>query len=379
MIGQGEFERIEGSGNVFRDLDDPDADLKQAKAVLAARIIRTLDARGLGVRKAGALTGFAAADFSRIRNVNLGRFTLDRLVRIHAAIDTHAGVALQVGPRAPRRPIIVDKSYAQGAGSLLALHGERDLVFPDAFFFEVASTNPRARARCLDKLREIHRAGVLHVAPNVGELLRKEILSLSPAGAPSENLIRGLPLDEFFGMQFEDLAQARRDALRQTEQQFWQDVDGLVERANALLGRFRGTCEGTTRQRKEACDRAKQTIAHDQGFVSAFFNDFVCGGDRSGPMARILAAIGQSKIFDPRWTIYRWVQVQLLYGLDFAERRGCLDSRELTGAQRERLQHDVIDMEYLILGVLQGALASRDKRMRGMFALLCPQGTLFPD
>ena len=43
------------------------ADLKQAKAVLAAYIIAVLDNRGLTVRKAGAMTGFAAADFSRIR------------------------------------------------------------------------------------------------------------------------------------------------------------------------------------------------------------------------------------------------------------------------------------------------------------------------
>ena len=50
------FETVEGSGNVFRDLGDPEADLKQAKAILAARIIAVLNDRGLSVRKAGALT-----------------------------------------------------------------------------------------------------------------------------------------------------------------------------------------------------------------------------------------------------------------------------------------------------------------------------------
>ncbi len=109
MNGQGDFELIEGSGNVFRDLDDPDADLKQAKAILADHVIKALDERGLGVRKAGALTGFAAADFSRIRNANLGRFTLDRLLRMLAAIDGRAEVTLHIRPRGPRRPVIVDK------------------------------------------------------------------------------------------------------------------------------------------------------------------------------------------------------------------------------------------------------------------------------
>ena len=67
-----DFELVEGSGNVFRDLGDPDADLKQAKAILAARIITALDDRGLSVRRAGALTNFAPADFSRIRSADLG-------------------------------------------------------------------------------------------------------------------------------------------------------------------------------------------------------------------------------------------------------------------------------------------------------------------
>ena len=62
-MSESDFELVEGSGNVFRDLGDPDADLKQAKAVLGARVIAVLDDRGLSVRKAGALTGFAAADF----------------------------------------------------------------------------------------------------------------------------------------------------------------------------------------------------------------------------------------------------------------------------------------------------------------------------
>lgn len=92
------FELIEGSGNVFRDLGDPEADLKQAKAVLAARIIAVLDERGLGVRKAAGMTGFAAADYSRIRNADLGRFTLDRLMRMIAALDGGARVTVQVRP-----------------------------------------------------------------------------------------------------------------------------------------------------------------------------------------------------------------------------------------------------------------------------------------
>ena len=54
---ENDCELVRGSGNVFRDFNDPHADLKQAKAILAARIITVLDERSLSVRKAARLTG----------------------------------------------------------------------------------------------------------------------------------------------------------------------------------------------------------------------------------------------------------------------------------------------------------------------------------
>ena len=50
-MSESDFELVEGSGNMFRDLGDLEADLKYAKAVLAARIIVALDlARAFGVK-----------------------------------------------------------------------------------------------------------------------------------------------------------------------------------------------------------------------------------------------------------------------------------------------------------------------------------------
>ena len=84
---------------VLRDFGDADADLEQLRAILAARIITVLDDRHLTVRKAEEMTGIAAADFSRIRNVKLGRFTVDRLMTILARLDQRVEVAVTVKPR----------------------------------------------------------------------------------------------------------------------------------------------------------------------------------------------------------------------------------------------------------------------------------------
>ena len=76
-----------------------DADLKRAKAILAARIIAVLDERDLSISKAGALTCFAAADFLHIRNADIGRFTLDRPMKMLAALDVDLRVMLHVDAR----------------------------------------------------------------------------------------------------------------------------------------------------------------------------------------------------------------------------------------------------------------------------------------
>jgi predicted XRE-type DNA-binding protein len=87
-----------GSGNVFRDLRRKNADAEQFKAILAAEIIKILDRAALTVRAAHARTGIAAADFSRIRNADLGRFTVDRLMSIINRLGARVEVKVRVRP-----------------------------------------------------------------------------------------------------------------------------------------------------------------------------------------------------------------------------------------------------------------------------------------
>lgn len=187
-----------------------------------------------------------------------------------------------------------------------------------------------------------------------------------------------MDLDAFFSAQFDDLTKARRDALALTEIEFDQDVDGLIERANTLHGHIQGTSSGSTEQRNRAYGMARQEVAQDRDFIVKFFAEVLCGGAHPPPGARFLMQIAQAGAFGPEWALYRWTQVTLLYALELLQRHGQLTPEKLTTRQRERLQHDVIDMQYVVLGVLQGALASKDKRMRAMFKLLRPDGAVLP-
>jgi len=93
------LEVVRGSGNVFADLGLANSDVEQTKALLAAEIIHILDEEGLSVRAAGERSGVPYSDFSRIRNLDLDRFSIDRLMKIINGLDRRVDVRLSVKPR----------------------------------------------------------------------------------------------------------------------------------------------------------------------------------------------------------------------------------------------------------------------------------------
>ena len=85
-----------GSGNIFADFQNDDAEAKQLKGQIAAEIIKTLNEKGLTVRAAAKVALADPSDIQRIRNADLSRFTLDRLVRIANRLGRR--VALTITP-----------------------------------------------------------------------------------------------------------------------------------------------------------------------------------------------------------------------------------------------------------------------------------------
>jgi len=95
-MGKKQPETVRGSGNIYRDFDVPDADVRQLKAILAAEIIKTLDKKGLSVRKAQSLTGIDAGDFSRVRNADFRRISVERLMAMINGLGSRVQVAVKL-------------------------------------------------------------------------------------------------------------------------------------------------------------------------------------------------------------------------------------------------------------------------------------------
>ena len=90
------LEVIRGSGNIYRDFNMPDADVRQLKAILAAEIIKALDRGGLSVRKAQSLTGIDAGDYSRVRNADFQRISVERLMTMINGLGSRVEVKVKV-------------------------------------------------------------------------------------------------------------------------------------------------------------------------------------------------------------------------------------------------------------------------------------------
>jgi predicted XRE-type DNA-binding protein len=95
-------ETVGGSGNVFRDFGYPDADVRQAKALLGTQIMKILDEERLSTRQAEERTGVSHSEFSRIRQAKFSRFTIDRLMSILGKLGQDVELSVSVHPRAAR-------------------------------------------------------------------------------------------------------------------------------------------------------------------------------------------------------------------------------------------------------------------------------------
>ncbi len=102
-----QLELARGGGNIYRDFDIADADARQLKAILAAEIIKTLDKQSLSVRKAQSLTGIDAGDFSRIRNADFRRMSVERLMTIINRLGSR--VEVRVSVKQARRPSAAER------------------------------------------------------------------------------------------------------------------------------------------------------------------------------------------------------------------------------------------------------------------------------
>ena len=86
---------IEGSGNVFADVDLDDAEELHMKAELTRQIYHRIQALGLTQREAGKRLGLKQPDVSKLMKGRLPDFPTDRLLALLKALEVDVDIVLR--------------------------------------------------------------------------------------------------------------------------------------------------------------------------------------------------------------------------------------------------------------------------------------------
>ena len=88
-----------GSGNVFADLNFPDAEERQTKLRLAFALNTIMDEQGLTQAAAAERLGLNQPKVSALRNYRLEGFSVERLMSLLNALDQDIEIVIRAKPR----------------------------------------------------------------------------------------------------------------------------------------------------------------------------------------------------------------------------------------------------------------------------------------
>jgi len=265
--------------------------------------------------------------------------------------------------------IVVDKSFLQGASGahIRDLAGNHRILMSDALLYELLTTRPEARAQCFAKFPEVQNP--VDLINHVGVLMRREIETGKPSGKPSlhKEEIRFIFNSALLEPEYRPPADAQ-EAIDEERTRLKDSVQTFLEKVATVESMFPGLLSGSQEEREVAhLDAEKAIVAPNalQSFISQFTSP---PGEPPLPPADGI---------NDEWALYRWLQVQLLFTLDVYVRYQGNIPEPLSPQLYEKMEHDVLDAEQLILGCLEGAYATRENKHKRWWALLRPDGCLY--
>src|SRR5689334_2372239 len=92
-------------GNVFADIGLPDADELRAKADLVIAVTRIIRQQRLTQTQAAALVGLGQPDLSRLLRGKMEGFSIERLIRVLAALGYEVVVQVRPAERLQRQRV----------------------------------------------------------------------------------------------------------------------------------------------------------------------------------------------------------------------------------------------------------------------------------
>lgn len=262
--------------------------------------------------------------------------------------------------------IILDKSYLDAASptQINSLCDNHVVLMSETLFYELTTTNERSMKNCFNKFPD--RNNPVALIPNIGDLLSYEASKQKACTPLYERRIR--VIFEFNNRvstgTFEwtpDQIQARDERRTIVEK----DTKKFFELAMMSISFFPFLNGVPFKKFPQAVQKAQIEVASNEDKIKQIYSQLP--QDQAPP----------KNIITPDWAYFRWLQVRLIYSLDLLLKyQGMLPAQTSPKFWR-RIEHDMLDAEYIILGALVGGLACNEKKMIETYKIVCPDGLLF--
>lgn len=264
--------------------------------------------------------------------------------------------------------VVLDKNFLQGSpvSVVRALAESHTLVMPGALFFELLTTDIDARRKCFSKLPQS--INPVDLVDHMGVLLKHEGRNNAPCGKPSTHR---MSIDFQFNARL-----VEEDYTLPAEAQA--TIDSQIHDANADVERLIGLSESvpslfpvlaSPRATKSSPPhREAEALISNAQAVKEFY-ETLDAPDVSHTYPRISGA-------PEDWAHIRHLQVLMLFAVDIHVRYGGKIRSLLSPNVLLKLEHDVHDAQILALAILEGAIATNEKKLVRWFKLLTPGGAV---
>ena len=267
-------------------------------------------------------------------------------------------------------PVVVDKSFLQGR-TKDAVHrfaSRHRMLMTEALMFEMLS-NPQDRRACFAKIPPGENP--MDIVMHGGNYLRKEISTRRPVLRPSAKV-------EKMRFQFNDrllrpdyvLPIEAKAVLDEQRREVMADAQSAKSRALQMPSFFPELASRKSYVRRAARTEAEVQVVQPGALMDFYANLRAPKGQRKLPPRRLIT---------DNWAIYRWLQIDFLFSIDLYFRFGSTLVNKLTEKSEQGIEHDVLDAQYLLVGVLEGSFATHEKKLQKWFKLILPHGHLYAE
>ena len=265
-------------------------------------------------------------------------------------------------------PVVVDKSFIQAhkPEAMRQFASRHRILMTEALLYELL-TNARDRRACFAKFP----AGdnPVDIVLHRGSFLRKEIATRRPVPQPSKRT-------ENFRFKFNErllekdyrLPPEAEGVLAEQRREVVADALSATSRALHIPSFFPDVASKKSHLRLAARENAEALIAQPASLMEFY------GALRSPKGQRKLPP---KKLISENWAIYRWLQIDMLFCLDLYYRFGSNLNEPLLPKVEQGIQHDILDAQYLLVGVLEGKFATQEAKLQRWFKAIQAQGILY--